>query len=55
MVSTKLKLTMFYLNVRDIQEQPFIVVVESSQMFFKIGVRKVFAIFTGKHLWLSLF
>ena len=26
-----------------------------SQMFFKIGALKIFAIFTGKHLWQSLF
>ena len=35
MVSTTLKLTMFYLNVRDIQEQLFIVVVA--------GVRRCFS------------
>ena len=39
MVSTQLKLSMFYYNVRDIQQQ-----------FFKIGLLKNFAIFTGKHL-----
>ena len=29
--------------------------ISRSQMFFKIGVLKNFIIFTGKHLWCSLF
>ena len=52
MVSTKLKLIMFDLNVRDIQEHSFTVVVAVvRRCFFKIGVLKIFVIFTGKHLW----
>ena len=47
--STKLKLTMFYFNLRDIQEQSFSCSSSRSHMFFKIDVLKIFAIFAGKH------
>ena len=50
MVSTK-----FYYNARDIQEQLFTGVDSRSQMFYKTGVLKKFAILAGKHLHWSLF
>ena len=37
------------------KEDDDIVKSSRSQMFFKIGVLKNFAIFTGKHLWRNLF
>ena len=46
---------MLYYNVRDIQEQSCTGVCSRLQMFFKIGVIKKFAIFTGKHLCWRLF
>ena len=50
MVFAKLKLTVFYFNVRDIEKQSFNCSSSSSQMFLKTGVLKNFAIFTEKHL-----
>ena len=55
MVSTKLKLPMFYFNVRDFEEPRSQLFADVRKMIFKKGVRKTCAIVTGKHLCWSLF
>ena len=55
MLSTVLKLPMFYLNVRHSRVVSHMRTSSHSQMFFTIGALKNFAIFTGKHPYWSLF